>query len=208
MRSCVMGRGGGDLLELQRDGVGLEDARPRSGSDRLSSSSRRMMIGMFETGSRASPRTFISTNIRPPPVGDASVPAQAVRQRLGDADVDEVTDGRRCPCPSKFTTRLQRVRPDSSPGLFFGTCRPPAPPRCARPAGALRSAPSPGSTDLQQPALRPALTSSATWSGIVGGRRARAPRVAEDEHVVVADALDHRRAWPRSRPRSRPGSRR
>jgi hypothetical protein len=33
------------------------------GSERFSSSSRRMMMGMFDTGSRVSPRTFISTHI-------------------------------------------------------------------------------------------------------------------------------------------------
>jgi hypothetical protein len=38
------------------------------GSERFSSSSLNMMMGILESGSSASPRTFISTNMRSPPV--------------------------------------------------------------------------------------------------------------------------------------------
>ena len=66
MRSCVIGRG--VAIFSSSSAMALASKIPtQMGSERLSSSSRRMMIGMFETGSRASPRTFISTSIRPPP---------------------------------------------------------------------------------------------------------------------------------------------
>src|SRR5262245_48815913 len=92
MRSWVIGRAGATFSSSSA--IALASKMPTQiCSDRLSSSSRRMMIGMFETASRASPRTFISTNMRPPPVGKRVSP-QAVRQHLVDVDLRQITDGR------------------------------------------------------------------------------------------------------------------
>src|SRR6266851_10224580 len=62
MRSCVMGRG----VEIfsSSSAMALASKRPtQMGSERLSSSSRRMSTGMLESGSSASPLTFISSHM-------------------------------------------------------------------------------------------------------------------------------------------------
>src|SRR5205085_4944108 len=77
------------------------------------------------------------------------------------------------PLPSKFTTRLQRVRPASSPGFRFDA--PSTSTSTSWPASrALRAAPTRSATASSR-ALRLTFTSSGTWSPIaaagVPGRR-------------------------------------
>ena len=145
------------------------------GSERLSSSSRRMRIGRLESGSSASPCTFISTNMAASLLGlSASVATQAVRQRLGDADGHDVADG-------------DHARPDRSSRRGCSACGPcslagvlPGRPvhqhlhRAAHQAAGSAPAPTRAATSSIR-VLRSALTASGTWSGMaaagVPGRR-------------------------------------
>ena len=72
MRSWVIGRG--VAIFSSSSAIALASKMPtQMGSERFSSSSRRMMIGMFDTGSRASPRTFISTHMDTSPLRCAGI---------------------------------------------------------------------------------------------------------------------------------------
>src|SRR5712691_5424479 len=98
MRSWVMGRA--VVIFSSSSAMALASKSPtQMGSERFSSSSRRMMMGMLDRGSRASCFTFISRNMPSPPAsrlhrgGGQHAPlgtragelaAQAVGQRLGD----------------------------------------------------------------------------------------------------------------------------
>jgi len=66
---------GDDLLEFERDGVGLEDAHPDR-QDGISAGSRRMMIGMFVMGSIINPLIFISTSIARPSASPGVWPSE------------------------------------------------------------------------------------------------------------------------------------
>ena len=114
------------------------------GSERLSSSSRRTIIGMLESGSSArSLHLHLEPHGVPPPraapTGSASAPAQAVRQRLGDRARARPCPSRSRPRASKFTTRLQRVRPDRLARVLARAPRPRGPAaRGPRGAGSAR----------------------------------------------------------------------
>src|SRR5262245_26323891 len=169
----VVGHGAGrrDLLQLEGDGVRLEDAHPdlqrplvllvaqdddRHVGDLIQGQSAHLHLDKHAVSSRR----------------DASVP----RRLCGSAwsirtDASSPTDAR--PCPSKFTTRLQRVRPDSSPAFFFDV--PSTSTSTVRPTSCRLRPALTRSAAWSRRVLRSALTSSDTWSGIaaagVPGRR-------------------------------------
>src|SRR6266851_1853444 len=62
MRSWVIGRGG-EIFSSSRAMASASKSPTQMGSERFSSSSRRMITGMLESGSSASPLTFISSHM-------------------------------------------------------------------------------------------------------------------------------------------------
>src|ERR1700687_5285048 len=64
MRSWVMGRGG-EILSSSSAMALASKSPTQMGSERLASSSPRMSMGMLESGSSASPLTFISSHMVP-----------------------------------------------------------------------------------------------------------------------------------------------
>src|SRR5947208_3727752 len=104
-----------DLLELQRNGVGLEDADP----DRQ----RALVVVVAQDDDR-----HVGHGIERKPAhfhldehtASSGVDWSAARRLCGSTSVTRAwttSPTRTRPRPSKFTTRLQRVRPESSPAL-------------------------------------------------------------------------------------------
>src|SRR5438874_220992 len=104
-----------DLLELQRNGVGLEDADP----DRQ----RALVVVVAQDDDR-----HVGHGIERKPAhfhldehtASSGVDWSAARRLGGSTSVTRAwttSPTRTRPRPSKFTTRLQRVRPESSPAL-------------------------------------------------------------------------------------------
>src|SRR3989449_6046774 len=110
-----------DLLQLQRDGVGLEDADPdRQGA---------LVVLVSQDDDR-----HVRNGIEREPAhfhldehtASSGADWSAARRLCGSTSVTRArttSPTRTRPRPSRFTTRLQRVRPESSPAW-----RPPAPP--------------------------------------------------------------------------------
>src|SRR5213592_4566295 len=161
----------GHLLQLEGDRVRLEDPDPDL--------QRAPVLVVTEDDDR-----HVRHGVERQPAnlhfdkhGASSACAGSVPRRLCESTsvtrtrVTSPTDTR--PCPSKLTTRLQRVRPESSLACFFdtpSTSTSSVLPRRRR----LRSVATRSATSRSRP-LRWALTSSGTWSAIaaagVPGRR-------------------------------------
>src|SRR5262249_50218416 len=160
-----------DLLELERDGVGLEDADPDL--------ERPLVLFVAEDDDRhvrdgvESQSADLHFDKHAVSSGwEASVP----RRLCGSTwsmwiCARSPTDA--SPCPSKLTTRLQRVRPDSSPAFFLD--RPSISTSTVRPASRPARSAATRLAASRSRMLRDAFTSSATWFGIaaagVPGRR-------------------------------------
>src|SRR2546428_3732574 len=160
-----------DLFELEGDGVRLEDADPDL---------QRPLVLLVAEDDDRHVRDSVqgqSAHLHFDKHAASSGREASVPRRLCGTTWSMWTCARSptdaLPCPSKLTTRLQRVRPDSSPAFFFevpststSTVRP-----VSRP---LRSAPTRVAASRSR-VLRLAFTSSANWSAIVAagvpGRR-------------------------------------
>src|SRR5438132_1126357 len=152
---------------------------------RTTSSSRRMMIGMLDSGSSASPRTFISTNMRS--LLDQR-PAQTVRHRLGDANAHEIADADPTPAvevdhavASRAARELARVTPGGAVDHHFQLA--------SLESAALRRPHPLGHLKDTRVAVRFHVLGELGRHG--GGRCARSARIAEGEDAVEAHALDH-----------------
>ena len=138
-----------DVLDLQRDRVGLEDARPRSAARVCPSLSRRMTIGMLVIGSTISPLIVISIcmasyNARrlDAALSNSSTALAPHAVRPGALDAHRQPSGRSTPAgPGRLTTTF-----------------------CARPARQLGVAPPARRVDehVDRPA-RPAPRSASVW---------------------------------------------
>src|SRR5437879_8708548 len=163
--------GGGDLLELQRDGVGLEDADP----DRQ----RALVVFVAQDDDR-----HVRDRIEGEPAhfhldehtASSATDWSAARRLCGSTSVTRAwttSPTRARPRPSKLTTRLQRVRPASSPGLRRETPSTSTSTTC--PASAAARAATTRSTTSSRRRLRSAFTASGICSAIsaagVPGRR-------------------------------------
>src|SRR5438132_10966620 len=184
MRSWVIGRG--VAIFSSSSEIALASKIPTQiGSDRLSSSSRRMMIGMLDSGSSASPRTFISTSMRS--LLDQR-PAQTVWHRLGDADAHEIADADPTPAvevdhavASRAARQLARIAPGGAVDHHF---------QLASLESAVLRRPHPlGHLKDTRVAVRFHVLGELGRHG--GGRCARSARIAEGEDAVEAHALDH-----------------
>src|SRR5262245_12113503 len=109
----------GDLLELERDGVGFEDANPNG--------QRALVVFVAQDDDR-----HVRHGIEREPAhfhldehtASAGAAWSAARRVCGSTSVTRAwttSPTRTRPRPSKFTTRLQRVRPESSPALRSDT---------------------------------------------------------------------------------------
>src|SRR5947207_809491 len=161
----------GDLLELQRDRVRLEDPYPDL--------ERALVLLVAQDDDR-----HVRDRIERQPAdlhfdkhaASSARRASSPRRLCGSASVTRTharSPTATRPCPSKLTTRLHRVRPLSSPALFLDV--PSTSTSRVRPARRrCRSAVTRFTTSSSR-VLRLALTSSGTWSAMsaagVPGRR-------------------------------------
>src|SRR4030095_14765954 len=153
------GTGRGDLLELERDCVGLEDADPDL--------ERSLVLLVAEDDDR-----HVRDGIQGQSAdlhfdkhaASSGWEASAPRRLCGSTwsmwtCVRSPTDA--LPCPSKLTTRLQRVRPDSSPAFLFDV--PSTRTSTVWPATRLLRSAATRPAASRSRTLRLAFTSSATW---------------------------------------------
>src|SRR2546422_1727710 len=160
-----------DLLQVQRDGVGLEDADP----DRQ----RALVVLVAQDDDR-----HVRHRIEREPAhfhldehtASSGIGWSAARRLCGSTSVTRAwttSPTRTRPRPSKFTTRLQRVRPESSPALRRAT--PSTSTSTVAPASRAARAAVTRWTISRRRRLRSAFTGSGTCSGIsaagVPGRR-------------------------------------
>src|SRR5947209_15382173 len=160
-----------DLLQLQRDGVGLEDADPdRQGA---------LVVLVSQDDDR-----HVRNGIEREPAhfhldehtASSGADWSAARRLCGSTSVTRArttSPTRTRPRPSKFTTRLQRVRPESSPE--FRRERPSTSTSTTRSASGAARAVVTRCTTSRRRRLRSAFTASGIWSGMsaagVPGRR-------------------------------------
>ncbi len=226
-RSCVIGRGVRDVLDLQRDGVGLEDPDPDR-QHTSPSASRSTTMGMLVMGSTISPLIVISICIvvslpadgvgRRASLPKRRLPCSAVSsrrrrrrpQRLfgpGPLDREPAPTGRSASrVPGRFTTVLPRRPPGHLVRRAAGSSRPRAP----RPSSPTRRAMQLGLHGALQFLQRddpPRLLRFGTSSGMrLSGERVRPRRVLEREHAAEADRAQPATASRRSPPSVSPGN--
>src|SRR5215468_661962 len=199
IRSWVMGRGVGIFSSSRA--MALASKRPtQMGSERFSSSSRRMMIGMLERGSSANPLTFISSHMGVLPLLDGAgseyalpragqLAAEAVRERPGNEHRHGAAHEL-----AAVSVEVDHAIAAGASGDLVGILAGAAVHEHGH-HPALEGAPALGAhalRHLEDPAVAPRLHLVGDLLGHVGGGRAGTARVTEGEDVVVAHALNRR----------------